>query len=54
LNNAVATIMALSKYKYSDYFNALREKKAEKEDNTNNEEKNIGKNDLKDSSIENS
>ena len=30
LNNAIATIMALSKYKHADHFNALHEKKAEK------------------------
>jgi len=31
LNNAVATIMALSKYKHADHFNALHEKKLEKQ-----------------------
>ena len=31
LNNAIATIMALSKYKHSDHFNALHDKKAEKQ-----------------------
>ncbi len=30
LNNAIATIMALSKYKHADHFSALHEKKAEK------------------------
>ena len=31
LNNAIATIMALSKYKHSDHFNSLRDKKVEKQ-----------------------
>lgn len=30
LNNAIATIMALSKYKHPDHFNSLHEKKADK------------------------